>query len=94
MNVTQDQIAEELARCTALQQMQETPGWIIIKTHFDTICQVLNEKILAEENMALLPRLQERYRAFSSMLHMVKDYTSLSEYYKKLLEELETESAA
>ena len=58
-------------RLSAIQGVLAHPGWALIKSHFDNVIVAVQSQLAVEENYQKIRRLQERLRAFSSMLETV-----------------------
>jgi hypothetical protein len=78
----------ELQKVEAVVQLQETPGWKVVEDHFAKILEVVTAKLLIEDQQREVIRLQEKHRAFSSMLKITREYSLLKEHLQLQIEEL------
>ena len=86
----EDLIAEiEVAR--SVEAMCRSSGWKVVKEHFGVILKVINEKLLEEKDHLSVIRLQERYRAFRSMLEAAEDFVKIKELRQQELADIELE---
>lgn len=80
--------SEELA---AVKEMASTRGWAIILAHFKIVIQAVKEQLEVEEDFNRIKRLQERLRAFKSMLETVDAYCDEHSKVILQLDDMETE---
>lgn len=76
----------ELAKLGAVKDLVGTPGWAVVYDHFKQVISVLTDAVVGEEDFKKVRRLQERLRAFKSMLETVE---ALCEQYSVDLLKLE-----
>jgi hypothetical protein len=65
-------LRHELALLGSVKELMGMPGWAVVDAHFKQVLQVINDQILNEEDPKKMLRLQERFRAFKSMLETVE----------------------
>jgi hypothetical protein len=86
-----EDLIAEIEASRSVEAMCATPGWRIVKEHFGVILKVINEKLLEEKEHQSVIRLQERYRAFRSMLEAAEDFVRIKELRQQELADIELE---
>ena len=86
MNEAED-IQTRIYELEPIVELSKSAGWAVVLQHFNTVLRAIKEALVYEENLPNIMRLQERYRAFSSMLETVDSL------YKERLELIERQEA-
>lgn len=81
-----EELKSAIGQLTAVKEMLSMPGWKIIENHFLQYIESISEQLDIEDNFETIRRLQERKRAFKSMLVTVN---SLSQQHSEALLRLE-----
>ena len=76
---------EQLEQSSKVAAMMKHEGWQILSDHFQKILKVTQDQLLVESDVKQIRRLQERYRAFSSMIQAAHTFAFERE---KCLQEL------
>ncbi len=66
-----DRVRVELAKLNAVREMTQSDGWSVVCQHFSEVIRAVQDKLSMEEDLKNIVRLQERLRAFRSMLQAV-----------------------
>lgn len=84
----ENQVKEELVSARMVAALMEQPGWKIVEKYFANILSVILEQLKIEKNPQEMLRLQERYRAFETMLVSIEAQEDLKLMYEKQLADL------
>ena len=79
-------IRSELDDLQHVADLRQTRGWKIIEQHFVEVKKAVQDKILIETSYKEIRILQERYRAFNSMLEAVDGLCKIREAKQQELE--------
>ncbi len=86
-----DEINNLQAEIESLQEvvnLKRTKGWQHLVAHFERVKSVIQDKLLLAENLTEIVRLQERYRAFNSMLEAVDEMCATQDVRQQELQAL------
>lgn len=86
-----EDLVAEIDAARAVEAMCASSGWKVVREHFGVILKVINEKLLEEKEHLSIIRLQERYRAFRSMLEAAEDFVKIKELRQQELADIELE---
>lgn len=78
----------EFAQVAALTQHA---GWKYLVQHIEDVKKAVQHGLIAAKNEAEMVRLQERYKAFESVLEDVSSFTQLFEKAQQELAEIESQ---
>lgn len=80
-----ESVALEARKYELLDNLTHQEGWPILLDHLTRIKEVIVEALLVEKDQLNITRLQERYRAFNSVINTLQSAKSLKE---KLYEDI------
>ena len=86
---TLEQLKLEVQKLVDVAVTVSTPGWKVLKEHFLAVKNAVLEKILTEKDPNEILRLQERHRAFSSVLEAAEVLVEELKLRQQELQELE-----
>lgn len=64
-------VQKNVQKLALVKELLQHPGWKIIENHFTKEINNIGHQLDMEEDLDKIPRLQERKRAFRSMLEVV-----------------------
>lgn len=84
-----EQLKLDIKKLSDVALTVNSPGWKVLQEHFNDVKQAVLDKILIEKDSNEILRLQERYRAFSSVLEAAEVLVEELKLRQQELQELE-----
>jgi len=69
-----ENVQKNVQKLALIKELVQHPGWKIVQDHFNKEINTIGHELDMEEDLTKLPRLQERKRAFRSMLEVVSGF--------------------
>lgn len=86
-----EQLKVRLSKLSDIVALKQTDGWKYIVQHFSIVLNSIVKQLLVEKDDAERTRLQERHRAFISMLEVVGESCKEYDATQGTLERMESE---
>ncbi len=86
-----EQILSQIYQLTILKDLAISPAWKVLRNHFTNVLQAVVTQLLTTQDMNEVVRLQERHRAFSSLLESVESSFNELDQQRFRLDSLEAE---